>query len=137
MVSSGRDVRWKQRLQNFELVFTQMKLFMGNENLNPLEEQGLIQCFEYNYELAWNVLKDFYAAQSGGTEIQGSKDAFRLAFNRGLISDGQLWMDMVESRKLTSHTYNTETAKKVLSAIRLKYFQAFEKLLFDLKARPE
>lgn len=134
--SDKKDIRWMQRLQNFELAFTQMTRFLENKSLNAMEEQGLIQCFEYNYELAWNVIKDFFQNQ-GVDNILCSKDAFRLAFNRGLLEDGQLWMDMVECRKLTSHTYNTLTAKKVLFDIRARFYPAFKKLLTDLKARQE
>jgi hypothetical protein len=69
------------------------------------EELGLIQSFKYTYELAWNTLKDLFD-QQGESNILGSRDAFRLAFQRGLIENGEAWMDMVKSRSLTSHTYN-------------------------------
>ncbi|MGC8744755.1 MAG: nucleotidyltransferase substrate binding protein [Verrucomicrobiia bacterium] len=59
-----------------------------------LEKQGLIQSFEYTYELAWNVLKDNLQMQ-GETDIHGSRDAIRLAFRRGLIDEGEVWMDMI------------------------------------------
>ena len=66
--------RWTQRLQNLELAFLQLSVFLKQKELNPLEEQGLIKLFEYNYELAWNTIKDFYEAQ-GESGIQGSRDA--------------------------------------------------------------
>lgn len=92
-----------------------------------MEEQGLIHCFEYNYELAWNLIKDFYQAQ-GESNLQGSKDAIRLAYNRGLIEDGEIWMRMVKSRTLTSHTYNEDTAKEIASEIVDNYYKEFVKL---------
>jgi len=95
--------------------------------LSALEEQGLIKSFEYTYELAWNTLKDFYEAQ-GESGLQGSKDVIRLAFKRGLIAEGKIWMDMVQSRVQTSHTYNELTARNVIEAIKTKYFAAFLKL---------
>jgi nucleotidyltransferase substrate binding protein (TIGR01987 family) len=79
------DIRYKQRFNNFSKALSQLKKFMDKaDDLNELEEQGLIQAFEYNFELAWNLIKDYYEYQ-GVTKIQGSRDAFRLAFNRGLI----------------------------------------------------
>ena len=126
------DIRWKQRLQNFTKALDQMKKFMVDfENLNELEEQGLIKSFEYNFELAWNVIKDFYEFQ-GDTSIQGSRDAFRLAFKRGLIQDGDTWMSMIESRVLTVHTYDEKTAEETLHKIGNKYFDLFLRLHHEL-----
>lgn len=96
-----------------------------------MEEQGLIQAFEYTYELSWNLIKDFYFYQ-GETEIQGSRDAFRLAFrlafSRGLIMVGELWMEMIQSRSLSSHTYSEEITKKVAGRVRGDYFRLFSNL---------
>lgn len=125
---SGKDIRWHQRFRNFSKTFAQLEKFIAQgERLNELEEQGLIQSFEYNFELAWNVLKDYYEHQ-GETAIQGSRDAFRLAFSRELIGDGESWMNMIQSRQQTSHTYNEATADEVVKAIRAEYYQLFKSL---------
>lgn len=100
---------------------------MKGEDLNEMEEQGLIQSFEYNFELAWNMIKDYYEYQ-GVTDIQGSRDAFRLAFNRGLIRDGENWMKMIESRIKTSHIFNEETDDEIAQAILYTYFDLFDQL---------
>lgn len=126
---NSKDIRWKQRFNNFTKAFEQLTEFLVQKQLNKLEQQGLIQCFEYNYELAWNTIKDFYEAQ-GEVNLQGSKDAFRLAFNRGLIKNGEVWMDMIQSRALTSHTYNEDTAQAIITKITTSYYQEF-KNLFD------
>jgi nucleotidyltransferase substrate binding protein (TIGR01987 family) len=85
------DIRWRQRFNNFTKALSQLQKFIDKgKDLNELEEQGLIQAFEYNFELSWNLIKDYYTFQ-GVTDIQGSRDAFRLAFNRGLIRDGENW----------------------------------------------
>ncbi|MGK0183151.1 MAG: nucleotidyltransferase substrate binding protein (TIGR01987 family) [Halioglobus sp.] len=120
------DVRWIQRFSNYKRALEQLSRFVESETLNELEEQGLIQSFEYNYELAWNVIKDFYEYQ-GESNIQGSKDAIRMAFKRGLIKDGDTWMKMVKSRALTSHTYNKSTAQEVVQAILNEFFSAFSR----------
>jgi nucleotidyltransferase substrate binding protein (TIGR01987 family) len=123
----SNDIRWKQRFANFSKALAQLARFIQKGDLNELEEQGLIQAFEYNFELAWNVIKDYYEYQ-GATGIQGSRDAFRIAFNRGLIADGESWMKMIESRALTSHTYNEDTANEIISAIFNTYYQLFQSL---------
>ncbi|HXH99112.1 MAG TPA: nucleotidyltransferase substrate binding protein [Sphingobacteriaceae bacterium] len=119
-----RDIRWHQRFANYKKALSQLKKFIDKGELNELEEQGLIQAFEYTYELAWNVIKDYYQYQ-GVIEIQGSRDAFRLAFNRELLEDGEIWMKMIESRVKTSHTYNEEIADEIARDIFDHYFDAF------------
>lgn len=127
------DIRWIQRFSNYSKALEKLSQFIAKGQLNEFEEQGLIQCFEYNYELAWNVLKDFYEAQ-GEFNIQGSKDAFRLAFNRGIIINGDIWMQMVKSRSLTSHTYNEDTAKEIAKTIVDSYYKEFVYLKERLNA---
>lgn len=121
------DIRWQQRLANFNLALNELAeaVELSQQRLlSKLEEQGLIQAFEYNYELAWNCLKDFYEYQNE-EGIQGSRDAIRLAFKRGLVADGDLWMKMIRIRALTSHTYNRETSAKVAKSILADYYPAF------------
>ena len=125
-------IRWKQRFSNYHKAFNQLQEFVKKGQLSKLEEQGLIKAFEYIYELAWNTIKDFYESQ-GETGIQGSKDALRLAFKRGLITDGTKWMNMVQSRIETAHSYNEATAKKVISAILIDYYPLFIELEAKLK----
>ncbi len=121
---STQDIRWIQRFNNYSKALGQLTRFIEQGELNELEQQGLIQAFEYTFELAWNTIKDYFEAQ-GETGILGSRDAFRLAFQRGLIEDGEIWMDMITSRTLTSHTYNEETAERIASSTRTLYFSEF------------
>lgn len=118
------EVRWIQRFNNYSKALGQLTRFLQQDELNDLEKQGLIQAFEYTFELAWNTIKDFFEAQ-GETGILGSRDAFRLAFNRGLIANGETWMDMITSRTLTSHSYNEETAERIALSVRTQYFGEF------------
>ncbi len=126
------DIRWIQRLDNYTRAFKQLEeainLLEQKGELSELEKQGLIQIFEYTFELAWNLIRDYLISQ-GFTDIRGSKDAFRMAFKYGLIKDGQLWMEMIGMRNLTSHTYNKETAERVIETIVKKYYEAFKSLL--------
>jgi nucleotidyltransferase substrate binding protein (TIGR01987 family) len=90
-----------------------------------LEQQGLIQRFEFTHELAWNVLKDYFYYQ-GSTNINGSRDATREAFQKGLIQDGDQWMAMIVSRNQSTHTYNQDTAQVLVENITENYIHLFE-----------
>jgi len=97
------DIRWIQRLQNYLKALQTLAEAVALANARPLsnlEQQGLIQGFEFTHVLAWNVLKD-YLEEQGFVGIIGSKNASREAFQNGLINDGQAWMDMIKARHLT------------------------------------
>jgi len=93
--------------------------------LSELEQQGLIQAFEFTHELAWNVLKD-YLEDSGIQGVIGSKGATREAFKNGLLLEGGVWMDMIKSRNQTSQTYNEATANAITAAVTGSYFSEFK-----------
>lgn len=132
MTESGQDIRWMQRFANFKKALSQLKKFVDKGDLSELEEQGAIQAFEYTYELAWNVMKDFLEYQ-GQTDIYGSRDAIRKAFQLGLVENGSQWMDAYVSRTKTSHTYNEDTAKEVVDAVLTRYYVLF--VAFERKMR--
>lgn len=131
----NQEVRWIQRANSFERAFGRLKAAVKlakQRELSDLESQGLIQGFEYTHELAWKTLKDFLEAQ-GMLNLYGSRDTTRAAFRNGLIESGEVWMDMVDKRNLTSHTYDEETAAQVVAAICNVYFAEFERLLARLR----
>ncbi|MGV6852804.1 MAG: nucleotidyltransferase substrate binding protein [bacterium] len=115
----AEDIRWIQRFNNFKRSIKQLDNVMAlikERELSDLEKQGAIQAFEYNYEMAWNVIKDFYTYQ-GDEGIQGSRDAIRLAFKRGLIVNGEIWFDMIKKRALSVHTYNEDVMEDIYQHI--------------------
>ena len=129
-----QDIRWIQRLNHFNKAFSQLKeavKLAQQRPLSKLEEQGLIKAFEYTHELAWNMLKDFLESR-GARNLYGSKDTTREAFKRGLIKNGEAWMDMIKNRNLTSHTYDQAIASQIISAILNTYFAEFEALQIKL-----
>jgi len=121
------DIRWKQRFYNYQKALAQLTKFIEKGELSELEEQGIIKAFEYTYELAWKVIQDYYEEQ-GEVSIQGSRDALRLAFQRGLITDSDNWMNMIKSRIASVHTYNLEVARQINQDIHDIYFQLFIEL---------
>lgn len=121
-----QDIRWKQRYQNYSDAFKQLEFAVKNiSNPSDLEKEGTIQRFEFTHELAWKVMKD-YLEYEGIQGITGSRSATREAFNKGLITNGQVWMDMIESRNKTVYTYLEEILINEYSKIIVHYFTALE-----------
>lgn len=130
-----KDIRWIQRFDNYKKGLLQLKnavKLSKTRKLSCLEEQGLIQAFEYTHELSWKTLKDYFY-EKGNNNVFGSKDATRLAFNYGIIINGEIWMDMIKSRNQTSHTYNEEVAEQIANSIINDYFDEFINLEKKLK----
>jgi nucleotidyltransferase substrate binding protein (TIGR01987 family) len=101
------DIRWKQRFQNYgkALMLLEDAVDANRAADRELIKAGIIQYFEFTHELAWKVMKDFLEYE-GMTGIVGSRSATREAFNKGLIEEGQAWMDMLETRNITVHAYD-------------------------------
>lgn len=147
-----KDIRWEQRFSNYNKALNKLseaidyiKKDLGQKDVNiknedskeVLEEiikEGLIQRFEYTFEMSWNVIKD-YGLYQGNSEIGGSRDAIRYAFSLNLISDGDKWMDMIKSRIKTSHTYNEETANEIYLKIINEYHPAFLKFQEEMEGK--
>lgn len=133
------DIRWQQRLDNFLRAFARLAKAVElatHRELTDLEEQGLIQSFEYTHELAWKTLKD-YLTSKGYTDIVGSKDSVRTAFREGIIDDGQAWMDMIKMRNLTPHTYDESLAKATIRAVIEDFFPVLHRFAEDFQRRVE
>jgi nucleotidyltransferase substrate binding protein (TIGR01987 family) len=123
-----QDTRWKQRYSNFKKALTQLERFMEKEELNEMEEQGLIQAFEYTFELAWKTLQDILEEESGYSEIRGPRPAIMQAFRDGYISHGEKWMEMLKDRNRTVHSYNEKIAKEIIHSIKNEYSHLSDEL---------
>jgi nucleotidyltransferase substrate binding protein (TIGR01987 family) len=131
------DIRWKQRLKNYERALTQLREAVALSHQRPLsnlEQQGLIQAFEFTHELAWNVMKDYLAYQ-GAPDISGSRDAARASFAQGLVADGEGWMEMIKSRNQSSHTYNQGVADAITRLVVSRYTPLFEAFAVAMQSR--
>ena len=130
------DCRWLQRFNNYKNALARLGdavTLSQQRALSELEEQGLIQAFEFTHELAWNVMKDYLVFQ-GHSQITGSRDAIRLAFQVGLVADGVNWMDTINGRHESLQTYDAVAARNLAEKIISCYyglFRKFEKKMCD------
>ncbi|WP_342084349.1 nucleotidyltransferase substrate binding protein [Dyadobacter sp. OTU695] len=137
-----QDIRWEQRFDNYKKAIKKLGEAVrldAERSLSELERQGIIQAFRYTHELAWKVMQDFFVYQ-GNTEIRGSRDATRQAFNAALIADGDNWMEMIKNRNLTSHTYNEEISEDIYRNIVDRFyplFVTFQETMERIKAKKD
>ncbi|MFM2376249.1 MAG: hypothetical protein RLZZ165_1346 [Bacteroidota bacterium] len=119
-----QDIRWKQRLANFESALARLAEGIAHSEAHPLAivKEGVLQRFEFTHELAWKVMKDFLEYE-GVTGIVASRSATREAFHQGLIANGQEWMNMIDSRNATVHTYEAKILEDEFSKVTSIYFQ--------------
>ncbi len=130
-MSNDKDNRWKQRFHNFEKSYLFLAESIAIPSPSKLEIAGIVQAFEFTFELGWKTLKDFL--ESKDMVVSYPRDVIKEAFSVQLIVDGETWLDMFDKRNLMSHTYNETNAAAAMKLIREKYFQALEGVYGSLK----
>ncbi len=117
---TDEDIRWHQRFQQFNNAFSLLEQAITIKHPSVVERAGIIQFFEMAFELSWKLLKDYQ--QSEGFEVNSPRSAIKQAFQNDLLDEGHLWIQALEDRNLTTHTYNEATAVIVEQKIREDYY---------------
>lgn len=126
-MNSDKDIRWRQRFVNFDKAYKQfMEAIDKYSSLSVLEKEGLVQRFEYTFELSWKLLKDYLESQ--GVTAISPRDTIKNAFHLEIIDKGEVWMDMLEKRNLLAHTYDEKNFEKALFKIKEEYLDEIIKL---------
>ncbi|HEX3047689.1 MAG TPA: nucleotidyltransferase substrate binding protein [Bacillota bacterium] len=131
MNTENTDIRWKQRYQNFEKAFSHLAEAVTKTGLSDLEKAGVIQIYEFTFELAWKTVKDFLEEKE--VLVRFPKDTIKEAFKYEIIDDGDLWMDMLDKRNLMSHTYNETNAELAYRLIVDNYYEALKQVYLKLR----
>ena len=121
-----KDIRWKQRFENFDKSYKLLNKYSKQPITTELERAGIIQFFEMTFELAWKVLKDYLEAQE--YLVKSPRETVKQAFQIGLIDNGHIWMDALSNRNLTTHTYDEELANKMTNEIITMYLPELDKM---------
>ena len=124
------DIRWQQRFQNFDRAFVLLREACERDpaSLSQLEKEGMVQRFEFAFELAWKTLKDYLDASGVRLDVITPRATIKQAFAAKLLQDGQVWIDMMLLRNMLSHSYDFKTFETSLGKIREHYFPAFDRL---------
>ena len=130
-MENREDTRWKQRFANFKKAILQLQEFIEKPELNKFEKQGLIQCFEYTFELAWKTMKDYLEEQ--GFMIRSPRMAIQTGFQAQMIQNGHIWIDALEKRNLMAHTYDERLTDEAEQLIRTSYYTMLRELYIYLE----
>jgi nucleotidyltransferase substrate binding protein (TIGR01987 family) len=124
------DIRWQQRLTNFERALRLLREAMANgpEALNQLEKEGVIQRFEYCFERAWKTVKDYMEASGVVFDVVMPRQVIKDAFAAKVLGDGATWIAMLDHRNLLAHTYNPAVFEEAVAAIHQRYLPSLEQL---------
>lgn len=129
----SKSIRWQQRFHNLHDAFAQLARGLAIATPNDIEKQGIIQIFEFTFELAWKTLKDYLESQQ--VVAQFPRDVIKEAFHYQLIRDEDVWMDMLEKRNQMAHTYDETAANAALALIRQPYAAALEQVVQLLRGK--
>lgn len=125
-----QEKRWTHRKEEFSKAVKRLEESLQLPVNHTIVIDGVIQRFEFTYELAWKCLKD-YLEYTGAVEAKTPRDVIKEAFAIGFIANGDVYISMLKDRNLTSHTYNEEMSHILYKQIKLVYYP----LLFELDAK--
>ena len=121
-----------QKVENFCNAVARLQEAVDALDQHPSDtvvRDGVIQRFEFTFELAWKSLREYMEDQ--GADMNGivfSKQVFKAAYAAQVIGDEQVWLDMLASRNVTSHVYDDAQAANVVADIRERYMQPLSAL---------
>ena len=126
------------KIKQLEKVFENLKIIIDayeNEEdriIKDVLRDSIIQRFEFVTELSWKLMKK-YLDENLVLEVYSPRSVIKESYKQDLIENGELWLDILEDRNLTSHTYDENTANRIKDNIVNKYVLEFEKFIIRIK----
>lgn len=126
--------RWSEKIKDLENAVSRLDEAIKDSKKIELStlKDGVIQRFEFTLELSWKILKT-YLVNEGIDCVNTPKSVVREAYKAGIIKNGEIWIEMIDDRNLTSHIYSQSMADDIYLRITKKYFKELELLFHYLK----
>ena len=126
--------RWSEQIKDLENAVSRLDEAIKDSKKIELStlKDGVIQRFEFTLELSWKILKT-YLMNEGIDCVNTPKSVVREAYKAGIIKNGEIWIEMIDDRNLTSHIYSQSMADDIYLRITKKYFKELELLFYYLK----
>lgn len=130
-----KEIRWRQRNHNLQNAFKLLKKGATIPEPNEIEVQGIIQSFEFTFELCWKTLKDYL--ESEGVEASFPREVLKQGLHYGILNNGESWLQMLTKRNMLAHTYDEAMAEEAYRFIRDNFFEHIHELVqwFDAKSK--
>lgn len=126
--------RWQYRFDNYARAFLLLREAIeasSERELSQLEREGIIQRFEYTWELAWKTIKDYLDFSGVIVEESTPRAVLKAAYAAGVIGHGDDWMDALDARNKMSHTYNFKVFEQVIADIKKRFLGILDELYED------
>jgi nucleotidyltransferase substrate binding protein (TIGR01987 family) len=120
--------RWTERFQQYQKAIHQLRLAVGKPDYSDLERAGLVQIFEFTFELGWKLMQAYN--REVGYEARSPRESIQQAVLSGLISefDGYEWLDALKDQNLFAHTYDEQRSLEAEALIKQRYYSLMEQL---------
>lgn len=117
----------REKLLNYSKALSRLEESLARDESDDIVIDAVIQRFEFTYELSWKLLKD-YLSFHGIADVRSPREAFKEAFAVNLLREGDVWIDMLEDRNRTSHTYDEDEARAIYNKIKDRYYNILKNL---------
>lgn len=128
VAEASADIRWEQRFQNFRRAYSLLREAIGDTELaelDQLQQEGVIQRFEYTFELAWKTLKDYLEFNGVNLPVATPRSVVKACAATGLFLDagisGETYLTMLDDRNALSHTYDFARFRIILAVVKSQY----------------
>jgi len=120
--------RWNERFEQYQKALNQLRKAVDRPEYSELERAGLIQIFEYTFELGWKVMQDY--CRENGYTVNSPREALQQGVAASLVSeqDGYEWLEALKNRNLLAHTYDEQRSLDAEALIKQRYFSLLTRL---------
>ncbi len=119
--------------EDYHYAFVRLQAALRKDvDMDDMYLDATIQRFEFCFELAWKLMKA--VLQYDGIEANSPRSCIRESWKQGLIPNAQEWLEMMEKRNLSSHTYDENAAREIYREVKGQYvvlLEAFDQLMTD------
>jgi nucleotidyltransferase substrate binding protein (TIGR01987 family) len=130
------DIRWQQRFENYGKALQMLReALVDIKGLSGPQRVGVVQRFEFTFELAWRTMKDYLVSHGVVLEQNTPGNVIKQAFAAKIISDDQLWIEMLDCRTLMEHTYEEDVFDRAIQEMASRFLPAFDQLYDFLKGK--
>ena len=119
--------RFSERKEDYKKALAKLEEALQEEP-SEIVIDGILHRFEFTFELAWKTIKDYLEYMGISEKVGSPRENIQLAYKQGIISNGELWIEIMLARNSLSHLYDEETSRNIYEKIKTSYIKAFEEL---------